>query len=486
MSKNNLKMNLIYQSAYQLLMVISPLITSPYIARTLGNEMYGVYSYYYSIAYYFGIFTLLGLANYGNRAIAKAKIESVEKLSKIFLQMMVMQICMLVIVSVVYFCSIPLWVGKYKANALIEWMYILSAGLDISWFYFGIEEFKVTTQRSFIVKIGIIACILFFVKSPDDLNKYTAIMAGGMLISSLILWIQLPKYVVPTKVYVKDIAQHIKPNLVLFIPVVSLALFHYTDKIMLGTMSTWKELGYYTNSDKIVNIPMGLINGLGVVMLPRISVLSISDEANKIKKYVNTSIVLSLWAGIALCFGIKAVGTDFIPFFFGKGYMRCAELLEWLSVVIIIKAISNVLRTQYLIPMEKDKEFNISVILAAVVNVIFNYILIPIYGAMGAVIGTLIAETMVLVLYGYFSREVINFRKVLFPGSMFLIAGIIMDMILEIIKTKMPITNLFVRLIIEVCIGGIMYCVITFGSSVVVKKYSPITNDHCSDEGKVN
>ena len=50
---------------------------------------------------------------------------------------------------------------------------------------------------------------------------------------------------------------------------------------MLGAMSTWKELGYYTNSDKIVNIPMGLINGLGVVMLPRISALSISNNANK-------------------------------------------------------------------------------------------------------------------------------------------------------------------------------------------------------------
>lgn len=102
---------------------------------------------------------------------------------------------------------------------------------------------------------------------------------------------------------------------------------------------------------------------------------------------------------MALCFGIKAIDTDFIPFFFGEGYMRCAELLEWLSIVIIIKAISNVLRTQYLIPMEKDKEFNISVIVAAIVNVILNYILIPIYGAMGAVIGTLVAETIVLFLY---------------------------------------------------------------------------------------
>lgn len=481
MKKKSLRKNLIYQSAYQLLMVISPLITSPYIARTLGNEMYGVYSYYYSIAYYFGIFAILGLTNYGNRTIAKVKMKGREQLSKTFLQMLVMQVCMLMLVSIVYFISVPFWVGEYKSNAIIEWMYILSVGLDISWFYFGIEEFRTTTQRSFIVKIGIIICILLFVKTPENLNKYTFIMAGGMLISSLILWIQLPKYIICTKIYAEDILQHLKPNLALFVPVVSLALFHYTDKIMLGAMDTWKELGYYTNSDKVINIPMGLINGFGVVMLPRISSLSVSRESNKIEKYVNTSIVLSLWAGIALCFGIKAVDTDFIPLFFGEGYMRCAELLEWLSVVIIIKAISNVLRTQYLIPMEKDKEFNISVIVAAIVNVIFNYILIPMCGAMGAVIGTLAAESIVLILYCYFSKKIINFRKVIFPGVFFLFAGIVMDLILGFIKRRMTVENLLVRLVIEICIGGIIYFIITFLGYLLQKKCS-VVNYNCRKE----
>lgn len=466
----SLKKNLIYQSAYQLLMVISPLITSPYIARTLGNEMYGVYSYYYSIAYYFGIFAILGLANYGNRTIAKVRSTGKKELSKTFLEMMLMQVGMLILVSIVYFASIPFWGGEYKLNAVIEWLYILSVGLDISWFYFGIEEFKTTTQRSFVVKIAIIACILIFVKSPADLNTYTIVMAGGMLISSLILWIQLPRYIQTTKICLRDISRHIKPNLMLFVPVVSLALFHYTDKIMLGAMSTWKELGYYTNSDKIVNIPMGLINGLGVVMLPRISALSISNNANKIERYVNTSIILSLWAGIALCFGIKAIDTDFIPFFFGKGYMRCAELLEWLSIVIIIKSISNILRTQYLIPMEKDKEFNISVIVAAIVNVILNYILIPTYGAMGAVIGTLVAETIVLFLYAVFSKCVIKFDKVILPGMLFVIAGIVMNMVVDVVKDKITINSLFLRLVVEVCIGGLIYCVLTFVGILLIKK----------------
>lgn len=124
-----------------------PLITSPYIARTLGNEMYGVYSYYYSIAYYFGIFAILGLANYGNRTIAKVRSTGKKELSKTFLEMMLMQVGMLILVSIVYFASIPFWGGEYKLNAVIEWLYILSVGLVLVGSTLELRKFKTTTQR---------------------------------------------------------------------------------------------------------------------------------------------------------------------------------------------------------------------------------------------------------------------------------------------------------------------------------------------------
>lgn len=465
----SLKKNLIYQSANQLIMVITPLISSPYLARTLGNEMYGVYSYYYSIAYYFSIFSMLGLANYGNRTIAKIEKDNKVELSKAFVQMMLMQTGMLAIVSIVYFSSVFFWGGEFKLVAIIEWLYVLYVGLDITWFYFGIEEFKTTTLMSLCVKTGMLLATLTFIKSPADIYKYSFIMSFGLLLRSLILWSQLPRHIQRVSVSVKDVIQHIKPNLVLFIPVVSLALFHYTDKIMLGAFSTWKELGYYTNSDRVVNIPMGLIEGLGVVMLPRISALSVSKDSSKIDKYINNSIIVSLWAGIALCFGIKAIDTDFIPFFFGKGYMRCAEILEWLAVVIIVKAVSNVLRTQYLIPMEKDKEFNVSVIAAAIVNIALNYVFIPRYGAMGAVLGTLTAESIVLVLYTTFSKQVIHFKKIILPGAIFIISGIVMEILVSIIKNKVLVQfgSLFARVVAEICAGAAIYCILTLPYVIV-------------------
>lgn len=468
----SIKKNLLYQSLYQILMVFSPLITSPYIARTLGNEKYGTYSFYYSIAYYFGIFAILGMANYGNRTIAKIKTQGQKALGNVFSELVFLQFIMTGIVSILYFATIAFWGGEYKFTAIIEWMYILSVGLDISWFYFGIEDFKTTTLRSFIVKVGMIISILFFVKTPDDLNVYTVIMAGGMLISIIVLWVRVPNYIKFQKIKIKYVIPHIRPNIILFIPVISLALFHYSDKIMLGAMSSWVETGYYTNADKVVNIPMGLINGLGVVMLPRISSLHVSNEDNKIRKYINISILISVWGGTALCFGIIAICNEFVPFFFGNGYERCIELLNLLSIVVLIKAISNVLRTQYLIPMEKDIQFNLSVIIAAIINIIFNYLFIPQYGALGAVYGTLIAESVVLISYLWFSRNMMNYKAILFPLCGFVISGIIMLISVKYIKTAIAskINSNFIMLIIEVLIGAGIYCILSCIVFIISKR----------------
>ena len=91
---------------------------------------------------------------------------------------------------------------------------------------------------------------------------------------------------------------------------------------------------------------------------------------------------------------------------------------------------------------------------------------------MGAVIGTLVAESIVLILYFYFSKKVIDLKKVVFPGLLFLIAGIIMDIALEFLKNRMPVESLFVRLVIEVCIGGAIYCTITFLGIILPKRNS--------------
>ena len=53
--------------------------------------------------------------------------------------------------------------------------------------------------------------------------------------------------------------KHLKPCAILFLPVIAVSLYHIMDKIMLGSMSTMRESGFYENTEKIVNIPLELL-----------------------------------------------------------------------------------------------------------------------------------------------------------------------------------------------------------------------------------
>lgn len=471
--KSNIKKNFLYQSAYQMLMIISPLITSPYVSRMLGAENLGVYSYGYSMAYYFGIFAVLGVSNYGNRAIAKVKESDLASRNKLFSEIFVMQAITSIFVVACYLLYVYLFAKNYTINAFIELLYVLSVCLDVSWLFFGIEEFKITTIRSFLIRLVTIISIFLFVNRPDDLNTYTFIMAGGNLLASVLLLFYLHKYIKFTYIKFTDVIKHFKPNVVLFIPVVSLALFHYMDKVMLGSYSTMEELGYYTNADKVINIPMGLITGLGTVMLPRISSLSSDKDWKAINNYIANSIILSMWISSAMCFGIMAVVREFVPLFFGPGFEKCADLLLILSPIILIKAWSHVFRMQFLIPLGKDKEFNISVIIAAVINVIFNMAFIPKMGAVGAVIGTIIAESCVAFLYTWYAREEVHIKASIILSILFILSGAIMYIIITAIGSILTIDSYFIALSIKIITGGIVYTTIT-GIFMILLKYEPM------------
>ena len=97
----SVKKNFIYNIVYQILIMILPLITAPYIARTLGDEKLGIFSYTYSVAAYFALFAILGLNNYGNRTVAKIRANR-KQLSTTFWEIFSMQASLGIVVCIVY------------------------------------------------------------------------------------------------------------------------------------------------------------------------------------------------------------------------------------------------------------------------------------------------------------------------------------------------------------------------------------------------
>lgn len=446
---SSIKKNLIYNWVYQILIIILPLITTPYISRILGADNIGIYSYGYSIAYYFMIFIMLGLNNYGNRTIATVR-NNYLNLSKTFCSIYCMQIVISIIMIFIYIVMC-----KFILKDIINWImliYVISASLDINWFFFGIEEFKLTVSRNIVVKILSTILIFVFVKTQNDIYLYVLIMAMGTLLSQLLLWPFIKKYVTPRKISLSDIVIHIKPNLILFIPVIAVSLYKIMDKIMLGNMSTMTEVGFYESSEKITQIPLALVVSLGTVMLPRISNLIANHKETK--SYFNYSIKLAMFLSTSICFGIMAVADIFVPIFYGAGYEKCIILFRILLPSCIFLSLSDVIRTQHLIPMKKDRIFIYSVSLGALVNIIINIILIPIYNSIGAAIGTLLAEITVCLYQVYIVRKEINIKQYLFSIFSFTFSGILMFVVVSLIPNNKNIIFVFVE---KITIGIIVY-----------------------------
>ena len=180
MKKSNTKTNLAFQMAYELLILLIPLITAPYISRVVGAEGLGRYSYARSVAHYFVLFSLLGIKNYGNRAVAKVR-DNREVLNQTFANLFASHALISMVCLAVYalYCMV---VKTDPLLAVIEGMYVLSAFFDISWFYFGIEKFKITVTRSTIIRFLKVALMFVLVKGKIGLWRKISSAVLALLI----------------------------------------------------------------------------------------------------------------------------------------------------------------------------------------------------------------------------------------------------------------------------------------------------------------
>ncbi|MBN1036871.1 MULTISPECIES: flippase [Clostridium] len=454
----SIKRNFIYNLSYQILIMILPFITTPYVSRVIGAEGVGIQSYTFSIANYFVLFATLGINNHGNRSIAMAR-QDKEKLNKTFISIYLVQVIMAILMMILYSIYIVFVVSEYKIIFTIQLIYIISALLDINWFFFGMEQFKLTVLRNTIIKLLSILSIFIFVKNNDDLYLYSLILALGSLISQLILWKYLKKDISFVKVGYKDIRDQIKPIIILFIPVIAVSIYKILDKIMLGSISTITQVGYFENSEKIINMPLGIISALGTVMLPKMSNLLSNGYEAEGKKYILISIKFVMFIAFGAMFGLIGISNVFIPIFLGSEFTPCIVVMSVLSVTILFIAWANVIRTQFLIPKKKDKIYIISTFLGAVINIILNLLLIGKFGAIGAAIGTIFAEGSVSIYQTIMVRKELEIKKYFMQSIFFLFPGIIICILVKYIGNLLGV-NIITGLI-QITIGGLIYCIIS-------------------------
>lgn len=457
MKKNKITINFLYQIAYQILTIILPLITTPYISRVLGAEKTGIYSYTFVVANYFLVFAALGIETYGNRIIASARIEGQDKINYIFSSVFFMHAISSIIAIIGYALYIIFFVEEYKIIAVIQSLLVISALFDVNWFFFGVEEFKLTVIRNTIVKILTIFAMFIFVHKGEDLWKYTLIMATGTLISQSCVWMFIPKYVRFVKVSFKDILVHFKPLCILFFAVIATSLYRMIDKLMIGWTGDMNALGTYEYADRIIRMLVTVITALGTVMLPRMSTLYAQQKEDLAKKYLLSTTQFSFVMSFALAFGIASISNEFLVIFLGDGYSSAVDLIKILSISIPIMGWNNLVRTQILMPKYKDLVYTNAVWTGAIIDVILNAILIFTIGVTGAAVSTVIAYLVVGIFQTFPLKNEYNITALLKYSVFPFFSGFIMYLLVRVIGTLMG--SSIMTVIIEIFVGGMSYVI---------------------------
>lgn len=475
--KDKLTVNFLYQVAYQLLTIILPLVTAPYISRVLGPENTGIYSYTFVIANYFLVFAALGIETYGNRTIARVKSEGQDKINYTFTTLFLMHAIVSIIAIIIYAVYIVYFLTKYRLIASLQGLLVISALFDVNWFFFGIEEFKLTVTRNMLIKLSTVIAMFVFVRTSDDLWKYTLIMSLGVVISQSVIWFFLPKYVRFVKVKFFDVINHLKPLCILFLAVVATSLYRMIDKLMLGWFGNMNSLGAYEYADRLMRMVVTLITALGTVMLPRMSALYAQRQQEQAKKYLNSTSQFMFVMSFALAFGLAGIAKEFVPIFLGKGYGSTSVLVQVLAISLPLMGWNNLVRTQILMPTSKDMIYTRAVWAGAIIDVILNAILISTIGSIGAAISTVIAYLVVSCFQTIPLKNEYDIRHLLKYSLFPLFSGCIMFVVVRTIGNKLGIS--FITIVAEIICGAIVY--ILLNVSYLWKTQNKILLRFCKD-----
>ncbi|MBR2208116.1 MAG: polysaccharide biosynthesis C-terminal domain-containing protein [Synergistaceae bacterium] len=438
----SIKRNYVYNLAYQILTLITPFITTPYVTRVLSPNAIGLSSFAFSLSQTFGLLASVGILIYGQREISYAQ-DDRQKRTQIFWELQMLSFVTSIVWIALYMFVVVFYIKHDYVLFLVFILQIIP--FNSTFLFYAMEEFGKIMALSFIFKILDISIIFIFIKSDADLPLYVLGSMSTMVLPNLLMWLDVHKYVDwPDLKLLKSLKpfRNIMLIISLFLPTISSQIYSVLDKIMLGFIAQGAaENGYYELALRISKMPLMVVASLGIVIVPRIGHLYKANEVETLQAYIYRSFKFAWFASVPLCFGLIAVSNNFVAWFFGGGYRKVSDLLKISSSLLIIIGLSSV-NGQYFVPTGQQNKYTITLVTGAVVNFSLNMFLIPRFYSYGALTASVLAELAVLASQLYFLRKEFSIRKIISDGFSYLAAGFIMFAALRSFSYKLPLNPL--------------------------------------------
>jgi O-antigen/teichoic acid export membrane protein len=446
--------NYLYNVGYQVLAIIVPLITSYYVSRVLSPEGVGANAFTNSIIQYFMLLANIGIGYYGNREIAYVR-DNKQKMAATFWEIQIVKTVM----TVVAYLSFVVFMAFYSGNKTYMWaqsINLLAVAFDISWLYQGLEDFKRTVLRNTFVKITSMIAIFIFIKSPKDVALYIIVLALSTLLGNLTLWPHaVNNYGHVDRGTKLNPWRHFVPTVTMFVPQIATQLYVQLNRTMLGLMVDQKASGFYQYSDNLVKLILAFVTATGTVMLPHVANAFAQHDMEKVHKMLYKSFDFVSALAYPMMFGIAGVSLTLAPLYYSSKYAPVGPAMLIESIVILMIGWSNVIGTQYLLPVNRVKDFTTSVTIGAVVNIILNFPFISLWGLNGAMWATVLSEVAVTGYQLYVVRKDLDLSLMFQSSWKYLLASGVMFVAVFGMNTHLKASWLW--LICEVAVGVVIY-----------------------------
>lgn len=444
----SLKLNAFLNGLRSLLSIIFPLITFPYVSRVLSINGIGKYNFSNSIISYFMLIAALGISNYAVREGAKYR-NNKRKINQFVNEVFTINACSAIVSYVCLFICLITF-SKLHSYLICILIYSIQIGfsvISVDWLFTIYEDFVYITIRSILFQIISILLLFVFVRHSNDYLNYAAITVFSAVGSNVLNFYRAEKEHRIHLVFHFNWKKHMTPILILFAANVANLIYVNSDVTLLGLLKSNYVVGIYSVSSRIYTIIKSVLSAVLLVSVPRLALLYGNKEFSKYKillsKLTNMLVLLVLPAMIGLIMLSKQV----VLIIAGNHFLRSVMSLRILAVAYIFSILAWILSDCVLIPAKREKYLFYSMTISAVINIVFNIIMIPYWSENAAAISTVLSELAMFTINYHYAKDIV---KEVFVSK-------------DLLRT---FTNSFVG-----CIGIIIVCLginIIF-SSIIIK-----------------
>lgn len=404
----SLRKNIFYSSILTAANYVFPLLTYPYVSRVLGVSNIGICNFVDSLINYFSIVSILGIGTVGIREISRVKhdkkhLEST--FSKIFtIHTISTTIALAALIIAIY--SIPklyenrdlMWIGALK---------LVSSYLLIDWLYKGLEEFKYVTDRTIFIKCLYVISVFIFIKTPQDTGLYYLLLSLTITANAIVNILHGKRFV---NFRFSISGSHTLLKAIIILGIYNLLTSMYTtfNVVFLGFACNDTEVGYYVTSHKIYKIILSLFTAATGVMMPRLSSLIAENRHTEFRILLKRSFLVLWTIFLPISILIELFAPEIINLIAGAGYEGAILPLRIIAPLLLIIGSEQIIITQGLMPLKKDKAILTNSVAGAAVGVTLNILLVPEHGAIGSAIAWVCSECTVLASGSYFFIKAMN------------------------------------------------------------------------------